>query len=83
MKVKTVELREAMIESKRIDIYDSWSLIIAIIGFIAAESLKKKLIFFDCIIYILKKLTIIKKLFYHILRARKILKINSPIQKIS
>ena len=78
MKVKTLELREAMIESKRIDIYiyDSWSLIIA-------ESLKKNLIFFDCIIYILKKLTIIKKLFYHILRARKFLKINSSIQKIS
>ena len=58
-----------------------WSLILAMI--VAAESLKKKLIFFYCIIYILKKLTIIKKLFYHILRARKILKINSSIQKIS
>jgi hypothetical protein len=60
-----------------------WSLILAMSYEVAAESLKKKLIFFDCIIYILKKLTIIKKLFYHILRARKILKINSSIQKIS
>ena len=74
MKVKTLE---AMIESKGSIYADSWSLILL------SPRLYIIINFFNCIIYILIKLTIRKKLFYHILCARKVLKINSYIQKIS